>query len=353
MYTSIRPGMEWLDTEGKRIQAHAGYMIYANDKFYWYGENKEKSISEYEIWHWGVKLYSSTDLYNWTDEGIIMLPTPDDEKNPMHPKSKMDRPHMLYNDKTEEFVLWMKIMGTDGIQYMTVATSKDIKGPFEFVNKKLHPCGMNSGDFDLVKYDDGSAKIVFDRVHSDMIVMDLTDDYLDVTGTYSTHYERPFPPYVREAPAVFYRNGKGYIITSGTTAKFPNPSETATFDDIHGEWEIIGDPHVNDAKKTSFDSQISCIFKHPKYDDLYIAMADRWLVDLKDENPSGMEFFLARYDKDYPMDEKRREEIKNTTMEQMTAKNTSISEYVWLPIVFENDVPKIYWHDEWKIEDFI
>ena len=212
---------------------------------------------------------------------------------------------------------------------------------------------MNSGDFDLIKYPDGSAKIVFDRVHSDMIVMDLTDDYLDVTGTYSTHYERPFPPYVREAPAVFYRNGKGYIITSGTTAKFPNPSETATFDDIHGEWEIIGDPHVNDAKKTSFDSQISCIFKHPKYDDLYIAMADRWLVDLKDENPSGMEFFLARYDKDYPMDEKRREEIKNITMEQMTAKNTSISEYVWLPVVFENDVPKIYWHDEWKIEDFI
>jgi hypothetical protein len=24
-------------------------------------------------------------------------------------------------------------------------------------------------------------------------------------------------------------------------------------------------------------------------------------------------------------------------------------DYVWLPIKFENDVPKIYWLDEWKI----
>ena len=28
-----------------------------------------------------------------------------------------------------------------------------------------------------------------------------------------------------------------------------------------------------------------------------------------------------------------------------------LAEYVWLPIKFENDVPKIYWLDEWKIED--
>ena len=78
-----------------------GYMLIADGKYYWYGENKEKSISEWEIWHWGVRLYSSNDLYNWTDEGIIMLPTPDKPDNPMHPNSKMDRPHILYNDKTK------------------------------------------------------------------------------------------------------------------------------------------------------------------------------------------------------------------------------------------------------------
>jgi endo-alpha-1,4-polygalactosaminidase (GH114 family) len=32
--------------------------------------------------------------------------------------------------------------------------------------------------------------------------------------------------------------------------------------------------------------------------------------------------------------------------------NTSKSDYVWLPIVWEGDKPVIYWHDEWRIEDF-
>lgn len=351
MYNSIKPGQPWLDTNGNRIQAHGGCMLYVDGTFYWYGENKEKTISEYELWHWGVRLYSSNDLYNWKDEGIIMLPEPGKPGHPLHPCSKMDRPHILYNDKTKKFVLWMKIMGDGDKQYMTIATSDKIKGPFQIVKEKLYPGQMNSGDFDLVKFEDGHAVIVFERVHSDMIVMDLTDDYLDVTDNYTVHYERPYPPYVREAPAVFFRKGKGYVITSGTSGKMPNPSEVASFDGIHGEWEVLGDPHVNDVKKTSFDSQVSCVFKHPKYDDLYIAMADRWLVDLTEDKPSGVEFFAARNDMNYPMSPERREEIKRLRMEDMSEKNISIAEYVWLPIKFENGIPKIYWYDEWRIED--
>ena len=41
MYNTIRPGKFWYDTEGKRIQAHGGSLLYANGKYYWYGENKE------------------------------------------------------------------------------------------------------------------------------------------------------------------------------------------------------------------------------------------------------------------------------------------------------------------------
>ena len=44
--------------------------------------------------------------------------------------------------------MWMKIMGKDGIQFMTVATSDQITGPYRIVNEKIHPGGMNSGDFD-------------------------------------------------------------------------------------------------------------------------------------------------------------------------------------------------------------
>ena len=65
VYHSCRPGQVWLDTEGKRIHAHGGSVIQADGVYYFYGENKEKTDGKNGIWHWGVRCYASTDLYNW------------------------------------------------------------------------------------------------------------------------------------------------------------------------------------------------------------------------------------------------------------------------------------------------
>ena len=85
MYDAFYPGQVWLDTEGKRIQAHGGSVIYIDDTYYWYGENKEKTDGKNGIWHWGVRCYSSKDLYNWKDEGLIIPPEPDDPDSSLHP----------------------------------------------------------------------------------------------------------------------------------------------------------------------------------------------------------------------------------------------------------------------------
>lgn len=42
MYDAFYPGQVWLDTNGNRIQAHGGSLIYLDGVYYWYGENKEK-----------------------------------------------------------------------------------------------------------------------------------------------------------------------------------------------------------------------------------------------------------------------------------------------------------------------
>lgn len=74
--SSIRPGQPWLDTQGKRIQAHGGSVMYLDGTYYWYGENKEKTDGKNGIWHWGVRCYASTDLYNWEDKGPRSQRTP-------------------------------------------------------------------------------------------------------------------------------------------------------------------------------------------------------------------------------------------------------------------------------------
>ena len=74
MYHAFYPGKIWLDTEGKRIHAHGGSVMYIDGTYYWYGENKEKTTGKDDIWHWGVRCYTSRDLYNWEDQGLIIPP---------------------------------------------------------------------------------------------------------------------------------------------------------------------------------------------------------------------------------------------------------------------------------------
>lgn len=322
MCQEIKSGQPWFDTDGNRIQAHGGSVIYVNGLYYFYGENKENTKVGSGIWHNGVNCYSSEDLVNWKFEGTI-LKSSNDLGNPLHPSRIMDRPHIIYNKKNDEFVMWVKLVGTDenprdwNYQYMGVATSKSITGEFKIVNK-LIPLDMSSGDFDLFVDDDEKAYLVFGKVHTEIVIADLTDNYLDLIGKYTTHLHFYGPPIAREAPAVFKKDNEYFMITSGTTGYYPNSSLAAKASNIHGPWYITGDPCINDNEKNSFNSQISSVFKVPNKE-LYIAIGDRWVVDLT-------------------------KKIEKSSWNI----DTSISEYVWLPIDLSSGIPQIIWHPHWN-----
>lgn len=52
-YSSFRLGQIWFDTDGNRIQAQ-GSVMYIDDTYCWYGENKEKIDRVSDIWHNGI-----------------------------------------------------------------------------------------------------------------------------------------------------------------------------------------------------------------------------------------------------------------------------------------------------------
>lgn len=81
MYDAFYPGQVWLDTNGKRIQAHGGSVMYIDGTYYWYGENKEMTTGETDVWTWGVRCYTSEDLYNWEDKGLIIQPDLDNPES--------------------------------------------------------------------------------------------------------------------------------------------------------------------------------------------------------------------------------------------------------------------------------
>ena len=234
--------------------------IYLDGTYYWYGENKEKTDGKNGIWHYGIRCYSSNDLYNWEDRGLIIPPDLDNPNSSLHPTAQLDRPHIIYNERTKKFVCWVKVMYKDGSQKSTVLVADNFLGPYTVVREGLKPLGMNAGDFDLAVAEDGKAYYYFERVHSETICADLNEDFTDVTGYYSTHFPKAGPPYVREAIAHFTRKGKHYLITSGTTGYLPNPSEVAMADTWHGPYKVLGNPHRFDKSDTSFHSQISIVF---------------------------------------------------------------------------------------------
>lgn len=346
-YNSIKPGQVWLDTNGNRIQAHGGSVFYHEDIYYWYGENKENTTGKNDIWHNGVRCYSSKDLYNWEDKGII-IPPEDNPESSLHPTKYVDRPHIIYNKQTGKYVCWLKVMYLDGTQRSTVLIADDLLGPYTKVKEGLKPLGMSAGDFDLAVAPDGKAYYYFERVHSETICADLTDDYTDVTGYYSTHFPHIAPPYVREATAHFFRKGKHYLLTSGTTGYLPNPSEIAVADTWHGPYRVLGNPHPGDESQTSYHSQIASVLKVEGKKDLYIACADRWLPKYM-----NLEYaiYKARYERMFSDEAGTDTEVIDESIPNDSSHNTSIADYVWLPIRFEGDMPIIDWVDEWRIEE--
>ncbi len=357
-YNSIQPGLkEWQDTDGKKIQAHGFSVIWDENekKYYWYGENKEFSKKGGHIWTYGIRLYSSEDFYNWKDEGFI-IPPETDPFSPLEPGKCLDRPHIIYCAKTKKYVAWLKIMsGGENSQYMTIMQSDSFKGPYEFVNKCYKPLQMDSGDFDLyVDEETGKGYYWFERPHFEMICATLNEEFTGVTGEFSIHFPDILPPYTREAPTHFMRNGKHYLFTSGTSGYYPNKTKVAVFDDYHGEYTDLGDPCIGDKAENTFCAQITDVIKIPGKKDLYVAVADRWKPGHNSKIMTmSTQKVMEKMFKNYQPD--RTPKPEGTLLDSSEDKHTDDtykSTYVWLPIEWEGDKPVLRWHKEWKLENY-
>lgn len=350
METHIKPGKPWLDTKGERIQAHGASVYYIDGKYWWIGEDKSHTRKKGKIWTWGIKAYSSTNLVDWEDEGHIIDPEPDNKNSFFHPSRRMDRPHLLKNEKTGKYVLWLKYCDK---AHFAILTADSLKGPYTIVKPFFQPYGRKSGDFDLAADPvTGQGYLYVEVDHQDVIVCKLTEDYCDVTQEQANIYAGLQPPLAREGITHFIRNGKHYILTSGMTGYVPNPSEIAIGDDYMGPFTVQGDPHVNDESSASFNSQVSCVFRVTG-SDLLIAVADRWVPEYVMTKEKYDAFYRAIYSRtDKTLKPSLKDMFTMMTSPMMGSADTSIANYVWLPIRFEGETAKIDWLNSWNPKEY-
>jgi beta-galactosidase len=301
--TNFKPGEIWNDDTGEVINAHGGGILYANNKYYWFGEKRGRGASE------GVNVYSSDNLYNWKSEGLALSPNYTDTTSDIAKGCVMERPKVIYNATTGKYIMWfhLELRGKGySAARVAVAMSDKITGPYTFLHS-FRPNGNMSRDMTLFK-DGNSAYLIYSsRENYDLRVTKLSDDYLTATEQdkmlFSNH---------REAPAIFTYNKQYYLITSGCTGWQPNKASIHTASSVWGPWkELSYNPMEGPKAETTFDGQSTYVLPVAGKENCFIFLADKW-------NP----------------------------------RNLKDSRYIWLPVHLKEEQPLVEWVDEWSLKHF-
>lgn len=349
---TICPGQIWKDNRGMHINAHGGGVISHDGTYYWYGEHKADTTSSAMV---GVTCYSSKNLVDWTYEGVA-LSVVDEPGHDIERGCILERPKVVYNKATGKFVMWfhleLKGRGYAAARY-GVAVGDTPVGPFRFlrsgrVNPGLwpsdmpaaaratadaldagkykewwtpewrnaivdglflkrdmyghdgHPAGQMARDMTVYVDSDGRAYHIYSSEDNlTLHVAELTPDYTTHTG----RYVRVAPGGMNEAPAVFKKDGKYWMITSGCTGWDPNEARMFSADSILGPWTQHPNPCKGSGADKTFGGQSTYVLP---VGDGFIFMADIW----RPGHPSD-------------------------------------ARYIWLPIYFEDGIPSVHWQDEW------
>ncbi len=271
----------WQDTDGNFINAHGAGLLYYDGVYYLFGEIKKgktwlvsnQDWEDYRVPAGGISCYSSKDLKHWKYEGVALAPVTGDPNNDIDTGRVIERPKVIYNNSTKQFVMWMHVDAKDySYSQAGVAVSNDPQGPYRYLHS-LKPNGQMARDMTLFKDDDGKAYLIYSSEQNNtMQVCLLSDDYLKPTKTYS----RILIGRRREAPAIFKNNGKYYLITSSCTGWSPNAASYAVADKPLGPWKEYDNPCKGPGAETSFDAQSSFVLPVQDKTNSYIFMADRW-----------------------------------------------------------------------------
>jgi beta-xylosidase len=248
----------------------------------------------------------------------------------------LERPKVIYNKTTKQFVMWMHIDTADYKMARTgVAVSATPAGPFKYLgsfrpNAGIWPSnisekekspgvpnplardfknGQMARDLTLFVDDDEMAYLFYSsEENATMHIAALREDYLRPSGKYA----RVFVGRSMEAPAVFKHARKYYLIASGCTAWAPNAVRIAVADSIFGPWTELGNPCTGEGSEITFGSQSTFVLPNPQRKGQFIFMADRW-----------NQWDLAA------------------------------SRQVWLPLEFDPEgKPAVRWHDRWSLIDY-
>ena len=152
-------------------------------------------------------------------------------------KVNIERPKVLYCTETGKFVLWAH--WENGVNYrdarICIADCDTPDGEFVY-RGSFNPYGYMSRDCTLFTDDDGRSYFISAaRDNADLIIYRLSRDCMTVEKVVNVLWQGQY----REAPQLFKRNGRYWLLTSECTGWAPNQGGYSCADSLDGEWEPI------------------------------------------------------------------------------------------------------------------
>lgn len=273
---SIRNYTTWLDVNGQPISCHDGSITRVGDTFYWYGTSYKGNPDG--LWgrtgaalQNGFNVYSSKNLVDWKYEGACF----DFPETGWLSLGTSHRPSVLYNDTTNQYVLWFFCIGTVEPEYpaamLAVAVADSPAGPFRFLGQRNSAEENGWGqDLGLFKDSDGRGYLVYDDGHRNIRVDLLADDYLSVSGK-TVIALRSDEKNRYEGSAMARHKGKYIVAGSGVQGWNPTDTSYAVADSPLGPYTEMG---VMSQERT-WNSQISN-FVYLAESDILVALCDQW-----------------------------------------------------------------------------
>lgn len=246
---TTEPGTQFPDTAGQGVQAHGGGVLKVDDYYYWFGEDRgDDNKFRY------VSAYRSKDLKNWEPRGHVLT----QEADPEIRSAVIERPKVLYNEKTKQFVMWMhkEADASYAEARAAVAVSSTIDGPYTWKGsfRPKDASGAEHMSRDITVYEDKAAgkayMISSANYNADLHIYELSDDYTQVKDLVAN----PWPGQHRESPALFKRGDVYFMLTSGTSYWDPNQQKYATATSLAGPWSPMKDvgSHNGHHSQTAF-----------------------------------------------------------------------------------------------------
>ena len=356
-----------LDIDGQHVNAHGGCIIAYQGQWLWYGEARPLHGFTSE----GVSLYTAPcgqtsqadtlvggamplDL-RWKNCGLV-LSVVDDEGSPIERGCIIERPKVIYNERTQQFVMLfhseLKGRGYEAAQ-TGFATSATPYGPFRLhhvqrPNANRWPADFSADDIqralallpdDYPKWwtpewrkavqdglllvrdfqvgqmsrdmtvfidDDGTAWHIYSSEENlTLHAAELTPDYLGYTG----RYYRIAPGGQNEAPCLFKHEDTYWLLCSGCTGWDPNEARLFSAKRISGPWTQYSSPMRGLGAKKTFGGQGTWIWQQPASPSPSTSAS-----------PSTVLYFMA---------------------DVWMPRSLALSRHLCLPIVFEDDMPVI------------